>query len=548
MRAILIGSMIGVLLLMLEHLAFSQPVTITGTVNSATGASTPYSVDVSISGGGGGGGGAVSIPFTPLHTYYLSPAGNDANAGTSPASSWKTLNHPVACGDVIIAATGNYDSANFSNNWGTVSGCPSTSGGIDGTGGIYFAVLLCGGADLEACQTTNKSWNINKSNWAVEGWKSSKPGTGYADRVFDPTGGAGSIHHVAFINDIAFNTAQGFHTDASITNGVDYFAVIGSFAQNASQEVDYPGSSIDAVNQVAFDSAAGSHIVFYGNIVSSGLCPTCPYDSEAFMLDSWGQNNYPNQGIIVNNLAFNNARYCIQVVGSNGTGTGRPPMKFYNNTCYGNNVNTRGDWADGEINLGVSANNNWPVTITDNIILTRTLSGLSLDGQGGSVYGLVVGNSMTAVNVSGNIFKGQMTSCRGTAGCDPGFNNASFGTLANLNVSANTYIDPGLNDTADLFRNRLGTPVCSGFVSVTQCAGYDATTKALSRPSIIYDLQPTAAAATTKGYQLPSTTCMPSGTGVVADYPGWLKGIVYLHAEGNTVTQRKDLVTLPCGL
>ena len=86
------------------------------------------------------------MPFQALTTYYISPTGNDSNSGTSPATAWATPKHAVNCGDVLIAAPGAYNSDQFgANNWGTVSACPSTTGGIDGKGGVYFAVLLCGG-------------------------------------------------------------------------------------------------------------------------------------------------------------------------------------------------------------------------------------------------------------------------------------------------------------------------------------------------------------------------------------------------------------------
>ena len=94
--------------------------------------------------GSSSGGGSSSRPFTPLHTYFMapttaSPAGNDSNSGLDAAHPWATPNHAVVCGDVIIAAAGSY--SGFSNNVGAVSNCPSSTGGIDGTGGIYFAVV-----------------------------------------------------------------------------------------------------------------------------------------------------------------------------------------------------------------------------------------------------------------------------------------------------------------------------------------------------------------------------------------------------------------------
>ena len=94
------------------------------------------------------------VAFTALHTYFMSPTGSDSNNGTSPAAPWATPNHAVNCGDVIIAAAGTYSRGQFGDNFGIVSNCPSTSGGIDGTGGVYFAVLLCGGPDLMSCNIT----------------------------------------------------------------------------------------------------------------------------------------------------------------------------------------------------------------------------------------------------------------------------------------------------------------------------------------------------------------------------------------------------------
>ena len=121
---------------------------------------------------------AQTVPFTPLHIYYISPTGNDANPGTSPSKAWAGPRHNVVCGDVIIAAPGSY-AAEYSefgpNTWGTVSNCPSTSGGIDGKGGIYFATLLCAGPYVTSCSVNGGAYRavrVDKSNWAVEGFDS----------------------------------------------------------------------------------------------------------------------------------------------------------------------------------------------------------------------------------------------------------------------------------------------------------------------------------------------------------------------------------------
>ena len=59
-----------------------------------------------------------SVSFVALHTYYMSPTGSDSNNGTSPSTPWATPNHAVVCGDVIIAAAGNYSALQA---WGTVA-------------------------------------------------------------------------------------------------------------------------------------------------------------------------------------------------------------------------------------------------------------------------------------------------------------------------------------------------------------------------------------------------------------------------------------------
>jgi hypothetical protein len=153
-------------------------------------------------------------PFTALHTYYISPAGSDSNNGTSAATPWLTPNHAVVCGDVIIAAAGAYSSANFdsythgSTVWGAVSTCPSTSGGIDGSGGVYFATIVCGGSYVGACTinaTTAYSMDVSASNWAVEGFQASNEANGDGSCFIAQPLSAKSISFVAFINDIAEN-------------------------------------------------------------------------------------------------------------------------------------------------------------------------------------------------------------------------------------------------------------------------------------------------------------------------------------------------------
>jgi hypothetical protein len=75
---------------------------------------------------------ALTILFTLLAspawatTYYLAPAsggGNNSNNGTSASAPWLTPNHPVNCGDVILAAaSAGYNASSFNTGeWGTVT-------------------------------------------------------------------------------------------------------------------------------------------------------------------------------------------------------------------------------------------------------------------------------------------------------------------------------------------------------------------------------------------------------------------------------------------
>ncbi len=239
------------------------------------------------SGGGGGGGGGGNYAFTPLHTYYIAPAsggGSDSNSGASSSSPWLTPNHSgIVCGDVIIAATGAYSSANFdsygngSSVWGTVGSCPSTSGGIDGTGGVYTATLVCAtafGCTINA--TTADGVNIDKSNWAVEGFTATNASIECFGAI--PLTSSYTINYVAFINDIGTNCGLaalydgGYH---AATNGVDEFAFVGDIAFNGAQSGIECGSGLSINTPSNVDALAGTHVFVsqnfsYGNI--DGFC------------------------------------------------------------------------------------------------------------------------------------------------------------------------------------------------------------------------------------------------------------------------------------
>ena len=178
------------------------------------------------------------FPFTPLHLYYISPTGNDGANGQTPATAWRTPRHNVVCGDVIIVQAGNYGGWSL-GSWGTVSNCPSTSGGIDGTGGIYFAVVLCAGPNMMSCQFNSggrSSIRIDKAHWAVSGlWASQNPDGDVAcflgDNQTHPT-----MQFIAFINVVASTcNLAGFSTGgggAGADSSFDHIALVGAVSFN----------------------------------------------------------------------------------------------------------------------------------------------------------------------------------------------------------------------------------------------------------------------------------------------------------------------------
>jgi hypothetical protein len=514
--------------------------------------------------------------FTPLHTYYMSPTGSDSNNGTSASTPWATPNHAVNCGDVIIAAAGNYTPK---TSFGAVSNCPSTSGGIDGTGGIYFAVLLCGGSSVGACTvapgsgcTAGAGIETGSNNWAVEGWRvsmgysTSCTGSGFNANTSSSTYGV--VHHVAYINDIATDNAWGFGssdshgTNAGTGYGIDYWAVVGSITQNsAGREDGYYTASNVVIGAKNYDTVAGTHIFIDGNYAYNNLqigSTGNTTDGEDYMFDTNDALGYTQKMVFRNNYGVKAERNGLQLFYQNMSPNGYS-LYIYNNTFYDNNTNPD-DTSGGSCCAGVGEINIQSTVSTDpnlyyiySNIAQATVHGTWNNGAGyGYPYALVSGGAYVAatnigavgsVNPSNgqNIFKADQTTCK--ALCNSGDDVVTYGGSATY-YGVNTYVDPGFTNTTDLLNNQMGVPNCSSFTNTTACMGYNANTGVLTTPSFISDLVPTAGAAAGKGVQLPSTICNPSDP----DYPTWLKGIVYLYYDGIHIWENTDLVTVPCGM
>jgi hypothetical protein len=498
---------------------------------------------------------------------YADPSGNDACNGTSPTlgssgnCAWKTFDHAMNCGEVIIfAASTLYPQLSAG---GTVSNCPSTSGGIDGTGGVYFAIALCGGAHVGDCAiTTNAATTgnttgmlFNTSYWAAEGWyintglATGKGGVAQG-RAFeaDAPNSTTVIHHFAFVNDICANNLQCTDTNDNGTsgnNGVDYFATVGTIAQNSAQDGICLGA-IDVVGPGVYDTAAGTHYFINGNFAYNQVNVPCQTisDTEDYMADTWDRHGVSTKGVFSNNIGFSADRNCIQLFEQTNTSS-TPTILVYNNTCFKNDLNTSSDNSDAEINLNSTANPmTWTISITNNLAYQP----LALSSGGHVVYAFEVAELNPTLTNGGtgneNFFLGAATSCI-AAVCNATstpVSAAAFSPATAGELGTNFYTNPNYTNTTDLLANQQGVPNCSAFENTTQCMGWNASTSALTSLSVIGDLIPTASGTSGKGYQLPSVNCAAN-----SNYPTWLKGIVYLHWNGASITENAGLVTKPCG-
>ena len=515
--------------------------------------------------------------FVPLHTYFMAATGcNDANAGTSAGAPWCTPNHAGVCGDVIIAAAGTY--TNDFSTWGTVSTCPSVTGGIDGLGGIYAAVLLCGGSDITSCKvdcsvsgtpcngcvTCNTggsgfgpaaAMSVNsKSNWAIEGWTltcgSAFTGFGNECTAFQPTGCIVSVTYIFLINALTYNNGQSW-APQDCTNstavGADYNAVVGVIAQNSAQS-DVCIAAIDVIRGGKSDAdTTHTHWFIYNNYSYNNPDTPCDtaFDGEDFMLDTPGGHQIAGHIVFANNVGFYAERYCIHTTDGGTVVSSNPLIKIYNNTCTYNNQRGLAGTAAGELQQTAtwSAAGSPSVQIWNNIAYSpwSTPPG---PGGSGNTYALVpqVANPLLVGN---QVRAGAENILQGT----PSPANDCF--TGNPGCGHDTSVNPNFKNTTDLVTNHLGVPNCFGFRNTTQCMGWDAASQRMTALSILDDLTANATGGCPqcagKGFQKPSTTCISSGD-IVTDYPTWLKGLVYLHWTGSAVVQNFDLVTLPCGL
>ena len=541
-----------------------------------SGVTTTYTIHVTTT---------LTPPTGHVH-HFMRPSGHDTNcngtvnaddsAGVRPNCAWATPNHAISCGDVIIAAAGTYTGGKFVRTMNTPTNCPSTTGGIDGTGGIWFAIVLCGAADLRSCKIADPGygnaaveWYGGAKYWSVQGFaiENVSNRNGFSVRIAGDLSGGFSSHHIAIINNVIYNSWQAIGVnDGGGQQGLnppalDYFAAVGNISQNGALNPICLGA-IDPVGTGATDSNTTAIKGFIaGNFSFHNWNASCntKYDTESFMFDSLDVHGSNGIWTMYNNVSYHAARAGMQLTWP-GLTTVPFTVNFINNTLFA-------DMADpgvsgnglpslvGEINLSAASGYHpLPVTVNiqNNIIKTawRTFANgagkpqifaIAVDGNdNGSTYStfpLTIGGAGTENIILGKATGCSYGSCNSTFAIDRNDRSSDFGT--------NYYEDPLFANENDLLTNHIGPPDCTGFENVVQCMGWDARTGTLTANSKIADLTANCAHCAGKGYQRPTMTCPATNS----NFPPWLRGVIYLHWTGTQVEQRAGLLAgVPCGM
>jgi hypothetical protein len=427
---------------------------------------------------------AVTIAPVASTTYYLAPAvdgGADSNSGTIPGSPWLSPNHPLKCGDTIVAAVSNAYSASNFQAFGTVT-CSA---------GNNVAWLTCArfdGCKISGLATLQRGMTVSASYWGVAGWE--VDGTSISSVCFEamPNPAAPTIHHIIFANNIAVGCGLGgieFAPAASggTANGVDYIAAVGNIAYGNSGGSSSCGSGIIVYEPVASDSRPGTHIYVAGNFawanVNGNPCGgTAPTDGEGIIFDTFdgsqstGFSPYDQQAVADNNMLLDNGGRGLEVLNNNAAS-----VYLRRNTAWGNNTDLNQTSACACVLGEMLIVDVTGVQVFQNIAVTSARTGT----RGYPLYAYWV------------------TSPTGTDSVYQDVGYAANGAYSNKYDPAGlfSYNPNNLFGTNPSFANATipVAPSCGGASSVENCM-----------TKVIADFTPTIAAASSYGYQVPSAT------------------------------------------
>jgi hypothetical protein len=400
-----------------------------------------------LAGCGGGGTPAAMTPAAPSGpaTYYLSPTGNDSNSGLSASLPWLSPNHPLNCGDMILASPSTaYEQGNFADGkWGTVTCSPGSTANV--------AWLKC--ATFDGCKLTatnqNAMW-VSASYWGVQGWEVTATGEQATCFASYPPTSTANLHHIIFANDIANGCfGAGFESIPNGSAGTDYFVLIGNIAYNATQQTKQCSSGISIFEPAQTDTLPGTHIYVAGNYawdnVDGNPCAGgTPTDGEGILFDTFDANDYTQQAVMENNVSFRNGSSGFRV-----DKTTKAPVYIMNNTAFGDNTDTNLNsiWC-GEITLQQSSG----INVSNNITKTNSVTGCGMNPN----YALFVAFGDSTDVVATNFADG-MSGQNAGQDTSTGF---SFATSNILGVDPQ-FTNPPTTDP--------GPPNCADTGSVAQC-------------------------------------------------------------------------------
>jgi hypothetical protein len=429
------------------------------------------------------------IVTSPPATYYLSPNGNDSNSGLSASSPWLSPNHPVNCGDVIIAASGAYSASNFNTgNWGTVT-CIL---------GNNVAWLQC--AAFDSCKisaTASDGIWVDESYWGVQGWEitTSTSVNAACFHAGPKLSAPVTVHHIIFADDVANGCMGGGFTayNNSTTASVDYIAYVGNIAYDSARGNGECYSGFNIYQPIASDNNLGTHLYIGGNFSYSNLDPdpcggTTPTDGEGVILDTFdfshnGGTPYAQQTLVKDNILVNNGGRGIEVY-NNSAGTAHAPIIITQNTSWGNLTDpNQNDAGCGEVALETASD----TQAYGNLVSTKSATGCGTN----PIYALSVQSGDATDTVDSNFAFGL---------------NGNNTYLANSGAFA--YGSNNILGTNPNFANATvpGAPSCQNTSNVPNCMA-----------ALVSNFVPTATGAQAFGYQAPGSTASPDPL-----FPQWL--------------------------
>jgi len=324
--------------------------------------------------------------YSCVQNYYVSPTGNDSNAGTS-AAPWLTIQHADTgaggrvAGDCVNVEPGSYG-----------SGTSITHGGNAATATGYV-VYRC--AELDACKITESDHGFQiippgaqgtggpgPNFIVIDGFElaaTSEVAYGVGINAWDDQpGGEDTLgsHHIWALNNLVHGYGE---AGIDLSNGEYFYVIHNTVYNNANVTCDAQGSGIAMVSMkalsgytpTAMDTSYGFRNVVefnesYNNILTQCGTASDPYDTDGngIIFDTWDGSGttlgpYAGSGLAAFNVVYQNGAKGIQVF-RNSAAT----IVIANNTAYDNDLDPFSlGGGSGEITIAGSVN----TTVINNI-------------------------------------------------------------------------------------------------------------------------------------------------------------------------------------